>query len=113
MASPRKARLSRYETRERWRTALAHAVVALAGGKARLVVLVLAILFTLWQLYIFAWQPLSADANLPAGLTSVRPQLDVGALAKIRDARAERLQHAPNRFLEADQYFAVPPPAPP
>ena len=92
---------------------MAHTVVALAGARARWIIVGLAALFTLWQCYIFVWQPLSAETTLPAGLTSVRPQLDIASLTKIRDARAQRLQHTPNLFPDTDQYFAISPPASP
>lgn len=109
MARQRKTDGSRYETRERWAATFARLVVSIASGKAQLTVLLLAALFTLWQLYVFAWQPLRAPADLPAGLASVRAQIDTASLAKIRDARADRLQHTPNLFSNADQYFIISP----
>lgn len=72
-------------------------------------ILFVALVFVVWQLYVFAWQPLQADSNLPAGLTSVQAQLDTASLTKIRDARVGRLQHPPNLFSGAGQYFVLSP----
>lgn len=83
-------------------------VVAAGSLRARLIIIGLACMFTVWQLYIFVWVPLHAESVLPAGLTSVRPQLDVDTLAKIQVARAQRLQHVPASFSQADQYFPIP-----
>lgn len=94
-----------FMARERWRAGAAQMVVMLAGRPVRLLILGLAALLTLWQLYIFAWRPLQEKTDLPAGLASVRAELDTASLSKIREARAQRLQHPPNLFLGVEQYF--------
>lgn len=96
-----------YGVRERWRARGAAAAIAFAGGRARLFILFVTALFAVWQGYIFVWVPLRGEAQLPAGLTSVQPTIDVEGLATIQSARAQRLQHTVNRFPEADRYFVV------
>jgi len=109
MAISRIPQRSRYLSDERWRATLTRLVIGLASGKARALILLLAFLFTVWQLYVFAWQPLSAESDLPAGLTAEPPALNTEALTKIQEARAGRLQHQPNLFLDGDRYFRVSP----
>ncbi len=106
MASRRKEIPDRQMVRERFSAGAARLTIALAGRPARLGVLFLAVAFCFWQLYAFAWVPLAEQAALPAGLTSVSAELDVATLAKVRDARAARLQRRPNLFATADQYFS-------
>lgn len=107
MALSRKDLQDQQAWRERMTAGTARLAVMLAGRRARLFMLLFAGAFCAWQLYAFAWVPLSRETALPEGFTSVSAELDVVALGKIRDARAARLQHRPNLFSNADQYFAV------
>lgn len=107
MAETSQPQSDRYALQERLRNRAAQLAISLSGGRTRLIVLGLAILFSLWQLYVFAWVPLSAESALPEGIASVKPELDMSTLTKIRDARVSRLQHKPNLFSGADQFFAV------
>ena len=91
---------------ERWRNNVARLSSVFAGRRARLIILGVALLFGLWQLYAFVWVPLSAEAVLPVGVTAVKPELDVATLTKVREARTARLTHPPNLFSNVDQYFA-------
>lgn len=107
MAISPKVGQDHYRFRESLRAGAIRLSITLAAVRVRLVILLLAVGFSLWQLYAFGWVPLVRQTALPAGLINVSAELDVATLTKIRDARAARLQHRPNLFSNADQFFAV------
>lgn len=88
---------------------LAHIAVVAAGGRARALILLVGLLLTAWQVYFFVWRPLQQETTLPAGVTSVTAELDAQTLIKLQDARAQRLQHPPNLFPQADVLFVASP----
>lgn len=108
MAFPR-AQRDTYLARERFFASLGRLAVVLAGRRIRLLVFVIGLLLTAWQLFFFGWRPLQAETVLPAGLAGVAAQLDVVTLEKMQEARAARLQHVGSLLVDVDQSFAASP----
>lgn len=94
---------------ERLSATWARLVVFLAGRRLRVLMFMIGVTVAAWQLFFFGWRPLQQETVLPAGLTGVRAQLDTPTLEKIQGARAKRLQHTLNLYLEADRAFAASP----
>jgi len=102
-----------YKMLENLRGSLVRSAVGLGSKPARWALVGLGVAFTVWQLYFFAWRPLREASELPPGVRAVPVQLDVETLQNVRDERSKRLQHTPNLFLEAGQYFVTESPSPP